>query len=1013
MNSLNIAKKIVAWTALICIFTLSLVPMFIYAESGAHILSIDENTYELVNEPYENFMGLIVNAEELMQILNLEYTFDTDYKSFEFYYENTKITLMHEATHYYKGDEFIECLPYFFVENGPMIEVGLFCEILGKECTYNKDEKIIVIQSKTNDVEIVHEEPSTTDPIDIEETKINSENESQEEIIEEHCTNEMLSPELVEEIGECENAVMLASSGSGEAYGIDGGSGGMTDGSSDTVLETGIGGNRKLSGRLTLSSSAPASGLEVEFILQPISNLRGEIYETLYYEVEDAYSLGTVVFEPEETEKNYSFETTEFYADGNYPNFCVYVKVIKNGKVETIRYISEYDDTTYATEEILIFSQIVAHTPIRKFSFANNEVSNITIPYLDYSESILSGSITLPEAAPKGGLEISLILQATSTLKTTSYGVNYYSMGYVYNIGSVAFEEGETTLDYEFEVDQYYENLDYPNYAIYYKTDLNNHFERYGCYETDGDTGIINYAPLNGDIRESSQIKTFEFGKSNVADINVVALTSNKCGPNANWEFDSESGVLTISGTGEMYNYYDLSSPWYQSSVARLVVEEGITSIGDFAFYNLRNLCSVELPHSLENIGVCAFINCDRLTSVSIPERVQTIEVGSFARCENLTTLFLPKTLLRVGIQAFDECYNLTDVFYGGSEDDWNALFIDDWNDDLTNADIVCTNGAQSLFKTGSHGMIINGKNCTSEATPVWINGKMFASVRPVADSVGATAEWNGNLKMLTLSKDGVSIAYTNDGVNIANVDGRVYVSVDDVWCDFFGPGYEWMMWMSDWGEICMSARNLSETEELLTITVDKAKGRAGQIIEVPIYIANNPGVAGLQLNLTYDESLTLTEISSGDALLDLDFTPPGDFGENPVTLAWDGLNADDSNGTILTLSFQTSKYIEEGFYPILIEPIENGIYGENLENVECKVEDGGIAIINYLPGDINGDGVVGTKDVTVLRRYIAGGYDVTVVDVALDVNGDDAITTKDVTTLRRFIAGGYDIELN
>ena len=65
-----------------------------------------------------------------------------------------------------------------------------------------------------------------------------------------------------------------------------------------------------------------------------------------------------------------------------------------------------------------------------------------------------------------------------------------------------------------------------------------------------------------------------------------------------------------------------------------------------------------------------------------------------------------------------------------------------------------------------------------------------------------------------------------------------------------------------------------------------------------------------------------------------------------------------------------------------------------------------------YLPGDINGDGTVGTKDVTVLRRYIAGGYHVTVVDEALDVNADGEVTTKDVTVLRRFIAGGYGVEL-
>ena len=62
--------------------------------------------------------------------------------------------------------------------------------------------------------------------------------------------------------------------------------------------------------------------------------------------------------------------------------------------------------------------------------------------------------------------------------------------------------------------------------------------------------------------------------------------------------------------------------------------------------------------------------------------------------------------------------------------------------------------------------------------------------------------------------------------------------------------------------------------------------------------------------------------------------------------------------------------------------------------------------------GDINGDGVVTTKDVTALRRYIAGGYDVECVESSLDVNGDGVVTTKDVTMLRRYIAGGYGVEL-
>ena len=200
--------------------------------------------------------------------------------------------------------------------------------------------------------------------------------------------------------------------------------------------------------------------------------------------------------------------------------------------------------------------------------------------------------------------------------------------------------------------------------------------------------------------------------------------------------------------------------------------------------------------------------------------------------------------------------------------------------------------------------------------------------------------------------------------------------------------------------------------ESSLVLTVDGVRSRAGKTIEVPIYIENNMGIAGLQLNLSYDKNSTLTGVSRGDALLNLDFTAPGDIGANPVVLIWDGIDADDSTGTILTLVFNISEYAEKGFYPILLEAVENGIYGDDLENVECAIINSGITVLDYIPGDINDDSVVGTKDVTVLRRHIAGGYDVTVVNEALDVNGDGTITTKDVTTLRRFIAGGYGIEL-
>ena len=84
----------------------------------------------------------------------------------------------------------------------------------------------------------------------------------------------------------------------------------------------------------------------------------------------------------------------------------------------------------------------------------------------------------------------------------------------------------------------------------------------------------------------------------------------------------------------------------------------------------------------------------------------------------------------------------------------------------------------------------------------------------------------------------------------------------------------------------------------------------------------------------------------------------------------------------------------------------------------ECKpifkkaIVNGNISTKSYLPGDINGDGIVNTKDITTLRRYNVGGYNLTVIEDAVDVNKDGTVNTKDITTLRRYNAGGYNITI-
>ena len=81
---------------------------------------------------------------------------------------------------------------------------------------------------------------------------------------------------------------------------------------------------------------------------------------------------------------------------------------------------------------------------------------------------------------------------------------------------------------------------------------------------------------------------------------------------------------------------------------------------------------------------------------------------------------------------------------------------------------------------------------------------------------------------------------------------------------------------------------------------------------------------------------------------------------------------------------------------------------GTPAEAAEISVTDSRIS-----KGDVNGDGTVNLKDVVMIRRYIAGGWNVTINESIADVNGDGNVNLKDVVMIRRYIAGGWDVELN
>jgi len=129
------------------------------------------------------------------------------------------------------------------------------------------------------------------------------------------------------------------------------------------------------------------------------------------------------------------------------------------------------------------------------------------------------------------------------------------------------------------------------------------------------------------------------------------------CGENVHWTFESRTGIVTISGTGEMDNFSSSYSPFqiHKNSINSVIIETNVTSIGSWVFNGCNKLTSINISNSVTSIGSNAFFQCKSLIQINIPESVSSI-----------------------GTDAFSECISLESVFYQGSNFISNSIFSDD-----------------------------------------------------------------------------------------------------------------------------------------------------------------------------------------------------------------------------------------------------------------------------------------------------------------------------------------------
>ena len=145
------------------------------------------------------------------------------------------------------------------------------------------------------------------------------------------------------------------------------------------------------------------------------------------------------------------------------------------------------------------------------------------------------------------------------------------------------------------------------------------------------------------------------------------AAEGGTCGAALSWSYDA--GTLTISGSGAMADFKEPDmAPWYhlRDEIRRIVLPEGLTSVGSLAFYECKNLTAVILPATVRTIGYYAFAECKSLAMLRFGGYETSIGVAAFYGCLSLDAIRLPYSLSTLGSQAFYRCESLSSVTIEG-----------------------------------------------------------------------------------------------------------------------------------------------------------------------------------------------------------------------------------------------------------------------------------------------------------------------------------------------------------
>jgi len=386
---------------------------------------------------------------------------------------------------------------------------------------------------------------------------------------------------------------------------------------------------------------------------------------------------------------------------------------------------------------------------------------------------------------------------------------------------------------------------------------------------------------------------------------------SGTLGENITWELD-DNGTLTISGSGDIPS--DLSQ-LYNEEIKSIVINNGITTIGDMAFANFKNLTSVILSDSITNIGYAAFYSCKNLTSITIPDSVisigfdvfydtpwleeqrknnplvivngilidgyscegdvtipndvTSINVSAFSDCDNLTSIIIPDSVTSIGASAFSGCKNLTSITIPDSVTSIGDYAFNDipWLEEQRKKNpLVIINGIL-IDGYSCEGDVIIPNSVTSIGVEAFSNCKSLTSIT-IPDSVTSIDGWAfydcTSLESITIENSecaiGDSLGTIPDTSTIYGYTG----STAQAYADKYQRKFVAI------GDKPVTTTPPTTTTTLTTTTTTTKKTTTAIATTTATTTTTRPNVNGLEYRIENDGTVTITKYIGTDSYIEI-----------------------------------------------------------------------------------------------------------------------------------------------